>query len=56
MADDIKGAREEYKSTDEKLDQILGDLQLIRVQHIGMLAAMMLLGLALYVVSKGAVK
>lgn len=50
--DDIKDARKEYESTDEKIDRVLADLQLLRVQHIGMLATMMLLGLGLYQVAK----
>lgn len=55
-ADEIKEARDEYRSTDEKLDAILDDLRLIRVQHIGMLAAMMLLGVGLYQVAKVAAR
>lgn len=52
MADNIKEARDEYKTQDEKYDQILADLQLLRVQGIGLLATMMLLGLGLYQVAK----
>lgn len=51
-ADDMKKVRDDYETTDEKLDRILNDLQLVRIQHIGMLAAMMLLGLGLYQVAK----
>lgn len=52
MADTVKEARDEYQSTQEQLDQVLMDLRLLRVQHIGILAGIMLLGLGVYQLSR----